>query len=186
MSGLISPLKAEGVVHQCVQGDARAWERLYASHAQMTRKFLHRLGVESEALDDAVQEVFLEAFRYLPRFRGDCSFKTWLYRLCVTQAKKARRAKRVGSRLFRVMSTEPGPASTHGDLGDFQTGHLISSALGQLADKERLVFVLYEMEGLSGKEIAQVAECPEATVWRRLHYGRKTFVDYVEARGGLR
>ncbi|HEY4159455.1 MAG TPA: sigma-70 family RNA polymerase sigma factor, partial [Polyangiaceae bacterium] len=49
----------------------------------------------------------------------------------------------------------------------------IEQALAQLSEGERTVFVLYEMEGVSGKEIAQIAEIPEASVWRRLHYARK-------------
>ena len=51
----------------------------------------------------------------------------------------------------------------------------MSHALDQMTERERLVFVLYEFEGLPGKQIAEIANCPEATVWRRLHYARSTF-----------
>jgi RNA polymerase sigma-70 factor (ECF subfamily) len=51
----------------------------------------------------------------------------------------------------------------------------IAQALATLPEGERVVFVLYEMEGLPGKQIAEIVKCPEPTVWRRLHYARRTF-----------
>jgi RNA polymerase sigma factor (sigma-70 family) len=51
----------------------------------------------------------------------------------------------------------------------------IEHALSQLSEKERSVFVLYEMEGVAGKEVASIVGCNEATLWRRLHYARQTF-----------
>jgi RNA polymerase sigma-70 factor (ECF subfamily) len=51
----------------------------------------------------------------------------------------------------------------------------IAQALGSLPEGERTVFVLYEMEGVPGKQIAEIVKCPEATVWRRLHYARRSF-----------
>jgi len=56
----------------------------------------------------------------------------------------------------------------------------VQAALAQLTEPERLVFVLYELEGVAGREVATIAGCPEATVWRRLHYARKKFSAYIE------
>jgi RNA polymerase sigma factor (sigma-70 family) len=53
----------------------------------------------------------------------------------------------------------------------------VNSTLDRMNEGERLVFVLYEFEGLPGKQIAAIADCPEATVWRRLHYARHIFRD---------
>jgi RNA polymerase sigma factor (sigma-70 family) len=53
------------------------------------------------------------------------------------------------------------------------------AALERMNEGDRLVFVLYEFEGLPGKQIAEIADCPEATVWRRLHYARRIFRDVV-------
>ena len=78
----------EALVSRCVAGDEAAWAALYARYARAIAQFLKRLGVAPEALDDAVQEVFLQAFRSLDKFRGEAAIKTWLYRLAVTQARK--------------------------------------------------------------------------------------------------
>jgi len=72
---------------------------------------------------------------------------------------------------------------SQGELGERRAQRLVNLALGQLPESERLVFVLYEFEGLPGKDISEIVDCPEATVWRRLHYARKAFRDYFERHG---
>jgi RNA polymerase sigma factor (sigma-70 family) len=57
----------------------------------------------------------------------------------------------------------------------------IAAALARLSEKERSAFVLYEMEGLPGKQVAEILRCKEATLWRRLHYARQIFRDALEA-----
>jgi len=113
----------------------------------------------------------------LPSFRGQADLKTWLYRLCTTQARRVSRRSRVlriiRDRLQQDAVREPTvPAATASEATLLSRVH---SALDQMNEGERLVFVLYEFEGLPGKQIAEIAECPEATVWRRLHYARQTF-----------
>src|SRR5688572_495395 len=105
------------LLSRCIGGDEAAWNRLYAAHQDAARGFLHRLGVRGAQLDDACQEVFLEAFRYLPEFRRECSFRTWLYRLCATQARKVRARQRVAEVLSRILPWEF--SSTVGDPGTF-------------------------------------------------------------------
>lgn len=178
MLRLVAPDTAvlgDSLLGRCADGDEIAWRALYASHERTARNFLRRMGVRPDVLDDAVQEVFLEAFRYLPRFRGESSFKTWLYRLCLTQARKDARRRRVKD-VVRTLLTFQGPEEAdYAPLEGSSATRSVERALGTLSDGERAVFVLYELEGVSGREIAELLECPEATVWRRLHYGRKKF-----------
>ena len=56
-----------------------------------------------------------------------------------------------------------------------QASRQLAKALDRLPEAERVVFVLFELEGLSGKEVADVVRCPPATVFRRLHDARKRF-----------
>lgn len=177
----------EGLLERCAGGDALAWNHLYGSYADTVRSFLYRMGVrERDALDDACQEVFLEAFRFLPRFRGDCSFKSWLYRLCATQARKARHKQKIGALVRALLRREEQEVVSEGELDGGRAAQIVHQALEQLSEAERLVFVLYELEGVAGREIAEIAGCPEATVWRRLHYARKKFSAYVEGQEAAR
>ena len=154
-----------------------AWRGIYEENYSVARRFLLSMGVPGDAIEDACQDVFLQAFRYLPKFRGDCSFKTWLYRICASEARRHRQRTRKRRSLLSLLTIESHSPVAQGELGERRAERLVNQALGQLSETERLVFVLYEFEGLVGKEISEIAQCPEATVWRRLHYARKNFRD---------
>lgn len=164
------------LIEDCAEGDALAWRKLHRKYYPVASAFLRKLGVRERDLEDATQDVFLQMYKYLPRFRRQAELSTWLYRLCITQARHARRRARVTDALLSLLSLMP--SSSHLSEPAFSEDlarQRIAQALGGLPEGERTVFVLYEMEGLPGKQIAEIVKCPEATVWRRLHYARRTF-----------
>ncbi len=170
-----TPLEAL-LLQSCVAGSERAWTVLHRRHYSTVAAFLRKLGVGSEELEDAAQEVFVQVFRYLSRFRGESELQTWLYRLCITQARKCRRRVGLTRALQRMLSMAPEQIAPSGPgWTEAAAARRIEAALSQLGEKDRVVFVLYELESVSGKRIAEILECPEATVWRRLHYARKRF-----------
>jgi RNA polymerase sigma-70 factor (ECF subfamily) len=176
-SELESPLLLE-----CARGSDEAWRALHFRYYPVTVAFLRKFGVREPDLEDASQEVFLQMHRYLPRFRGSSELKTWLYRLCITQARHVRRRRRLGEALRSWLSRAP--ESTSGSSPEFceaSARRRIEAALERLSEHERLALVLYDMEGLAGKQVAEILRCKEATLWRRLHYARKKFVEALQA-----
>ena len=175
-SGLtLSAAPDEGLLARCVSVDQAAWRDLHRVYYPIAAAFLRKLGVRDNELDDATQEVFVQLFRYLPTFRGDAQLKTWLYKLCLTQARRARRFRALAQTMHRWFGAEERVA--HLEVSEGAARELVQRALDRLNEGERLVLVLYEFEGLSGEEIAPLAGCPVATVWRRLHYARQRFSD---------
>ncbi len=170
----------EALVSRCVAGDEAAWAWLYSRHARTIAHFLRRLGVAPDALEDAVQEVFLQAFRSLGSFRGEAAIKTWLYRLAVTQARKSRDKARFARRIRQLLALEVTDDIDWGEQQPHRAERLLQAALGQLTPLEREAFVLYELEGQAGADLAAIFGCPEATVYRRLHDARKKFHAFVE------
>lgn len=169
----------DSLVQNCVDGDAIAWQALHRRYYPVAVAFLRKLGAREVDIEDACQDVFVELFRYLPSFLGQADLKTWLYRLCVTQARRTRSRSRVlrvvRERLQGETPSEPTvPAAT---MTDSTMLKRVRCGLDSMSEGDRLVFVLYEFEGLAGKQIAEIAGCPEATVWRRLHYARRIFRD---------
>lgn len=178
VSSAVSAAQSD-LLHRCAAGDAGAWRGLHQRYHGNAVAVLRRLGVPRNQLEDACQDVFVDVFQYLPRFRGEADFRTWLYRICVSRARTSRRR----ARLWAVF-TATLPQSSE-ELGGVPLDESIASrrlagALERLTDAERVVFVLFELEGLSGKEISQVIERPEATVFRRLHDARKRFTAAIE------
>ncbi len=166
----------------CTAGDDAAWRHLHRLCYPRAAAFLRKLGVRDLDLDDATQEVFVQLFRYLPSFRREAELSTWLYRVCITQARSVRRRKRVAHTLSRLLSlgSPPTLVSTP-SLPDAIVRRRVESALARLSEGDRTVFVLYEMEGLPGKRIAEIVSSPEASVWRRLHDARRVFRRALEA-----
>ncbi|MFZ5895408.1 MAG: RNA polymerase sigma factor [Myxococcota bacterium] len=160
----------------CAEGNAFAWRELHRRYYSVAAAFLRKLGVAEGDLEDATQEVFLQVHKYLPRFRRESELSTWLYRLCITQARHVRRRARLTQALRRLLSLEPTERLVSAPpFTEELARSSLERALSALSANERSVFVLYEMDGLSGKQIAEILRCPEATVWRRLHYARRTF-----------
>jgi len=164
------------LIEDCAEGDALAWRKLHRKYYPVAAAFLRKLGVRERDLEDATQDVFLQMHKYLPRFRRQAELSTWLYRLCITQARHTRRRTRVTEALLSLLSIMPnGAMLSEPAFSEDLAKERIAQALAALPEGERSVFVLYEMEGLPGKQIAEIVKCPEATVWRRLHYARRTF-----------
>lgn len=166
------------LLDRCVAGSPAAWRGLHQRYHRSALSVLRRLGVPPGHLEDACQEVFVDVFRYLPRFRREADFRTWLYRICLSRARVIRRRARLWS-LFSRLSPEVGPELIQ-SLDEGQASRQLSRALEHLSEAERVVFVLFELEGLSGQEIAEVIERPQATVFRRLHDARKRFTAALE------
>ena len=165
----------------CVEGDAGAWRRLHRVCYPRAAAFLRKLGVAELDLDDALQEVFVQLFRYLPRFRREAELSTWLYRICITQARTVHRRRRLSHTLARLLSySPPSTLVSTPSLPEEVVRRRVEAALSQLSEGDRTVFVLYEMEGMTGKRIAEIVDSPEASVWRRLRDARRIFRSALE------
>jgi RNA polymerase sigma-70 factor, ECF subfamily len=166
---------------ECARGNDQAWRSLHFRYYPVAVSFLRKLGVRDSDLEDASQEVFLQMHRYLPRFRGSSTLKTWLYRLCITQARHVRRRRRLAETLRSWLSFTTVDAQVGSALCEGSARRRIENALERLSEAERSALVLYDMEGLSGRQVAETLRCTEATLWRRLHYARKKFIAVIEA-----
>jgi RNA polymerase sigma-70 factor (ECF subfamily) len=174
----------DSVIKRCVAGDDAAWRDLHRALYPTAVAFLRQLGVRAPELDDVCQEVFLQVFRYLARFEGRADLTTWLYKICISQAARLRRRQKVVRALGALFGPrEAAAAQASVDLPEGDLARRVREAIAQLSPRHREAFVLYEIEGLSGEQIAGIVDCPLATVWSRLHYARQEFQRAVEAHG---
>lgn len=135
---------------------------------------LRHLGVADADVDDLCQEVFITAYRKLDEFEGRSKVRTWLYGICLRLASDYRRRAYV--RRERAMAEPRDSATTEvGAEPDvrFEARGTLLHLLDRLDDDKRAVLVLYEIEGLSMKEVAEVVGCPLQTAYSRLHAARK-------------
>ena len=171
----------ETLVRRCRNGDVSAFGCLVAQHEARVRALAARiLGATAtrDDIDDLAQEIFVQAWRALPRFRGDAKFGTWLYRLATNMAIKEwhRRKRRSWISHAEDVSAQaregwtdgaPGP-STLAERGAQEQA--LKAAVDHLPEKQRTAVLLHYFEDYSCEEVAQMTGCSVGTVWSRLHY----------------
>jgi RNA polymerase sigma-70 factor, ECF subfamily len=169
------------LLDRCVAGDRRAWCDLHRLYRPQALGFLRRLGVGPRETEDACQEVFLQIFRYLHRFERRADFRTWIYKLCISQAARLRRRATLRRPLSWLRAEPSFPA-----WSESRAVALVDRALAALSPRARTVFVLFELEGVPTAEIARLLDRPAASVRRQLQEAREKFEHFVRENGGNR
>jgi RNA polymerase sigma-70 factor (ECF subfamily) len=157
---------------------------IFNEYAPFVLRTMRHLGVSPADLEDQCQEVFVALFQGLSGFGGRSALRTWVYGICRYTASNYRR--RAYIRRERAVSEVPEqPAALAPQEQDLlvRTGCLeLERLLSVLDDDKREVFVLYELEELSMKDVAAVCQCPVQTGYSRLHAARKLLREAYERR----
>jgi len=139
----------------CRRNDLRAFEQLYHLHgARLKSIAFHLLGNCPDA-EDAVQETFLKVQRAIAGFHGDSSIGTWLYRILINVCHDLTRK--------RQRESGPGALDRPSPPGQMTLRVALDDALRRIHPRFRMVFLLFEVEGLRHAEIANIMEIPEGT-----------------------
>lgn len=181
-------LTGEGSPHlaRCRAQDQAAWKELYDAHFDFVYRVARRLGTPDEEAEDVVHDVFVVVFRKLDDFQ-EGRLTTWLYRITANVVSDRHRRRRV-RRAFAALKIWVGSRETEtpervAERSSAQRA--VDRVLEAMSPKKREVFVLYEIEGLSGEEIAERVDCPLNTVWTRLFHARKEFLAVAKRLGCL-
>jgi RNA polymerase sigma-70 factor (ECF subfamily) len=167
------------LIRRARAGDQAAFAELVMLHADLVYRALRRFGLDSGEADEVAQEVFLRAWRGLPRFEQRSRFSTWLYRIAFNEAKRrlARRAPARaepfsdGEDLIKSLpeSNTLGPEAQTLDR-EFEL--TLQRSLDRLPADWRDAVVLRDIEGFSTQDASIVAGIGEAAFKSRLHRGR--------------
>lgn len=167
-----------GLIRAAQQGDASAFEQLVQQYDRaVLRLTVHLTGSEEDG-QDIYQEAFLRAYIHLARFRFECSFYTWIYRiatnLCLDHLRKQRYRNREliatnfpdgeECQLLDHIPDQSVGASPERNLTGRILGEHIRRALGNLSPRERMVFELKHYHGLQLRTVAGILKTTEGTV----------------------
>lgn len=178
------------LVDASAAGDPEAFHDLVRRYEARIFNFMRvSTGGDAEA-EDLAQEVFIRAFRALGRFRGDSSFKTWLYTIATNVVRthltrrsrwQAVRTVWAGSERGDDMNAEPEPEARDEDVERALVRRdAIDRALATLSPDLRLVITLRDVEGLDYREIAAALGVPIGTVESRLFRARQRLRPLLE------
>jgi RNA polymerase sigma-70 factor (ECF subfamily) len=173
------------IVRRVQAGDVAAFDRLILKYRERVYGIVYNMTSNREDASDLTQDSFIKAFQSIQRFGGQSSFFTWLYRIAVNSTLSHLRKSRLRSffSLERVNTDEPVSREIIEALTD-KTGverdtfvrelqEKLNDAMQKLSTKHRTVVTLFEIEGLSHQEIAEVMNCSVGTVRSRLHYAKQ-------------
>jgi RNA polymerase sigma-70 factor (ECF subfamily) len=149
-----NPTDAE-LVESCKRGDVRAFERVYDMHAARMKSLAFHLLASRGDAEDAVQETFLKMHRALGAFEENSALSTWIYRILINCCYDTMRKR-------QRLAEKPISAEIPTD-SSLTLKMALERALLALNERHRLVFLMFEVEGLKHSEIAGVLEVPEGT-----------------------
>jgi RNA polymerase sigma-70 factor, ECF subfamily len=143
------------LLESCKRGEVRAFEVLYELYAgRMKSLALHLLGSHGDA-EDAVQETFLKVYKAVGAFEQNSALSTWIYRILINCCYDIMRKRQ---RLAEKPISKEIPMN-----GTLTLRVALEQALLALNERHRLVFLMFEVEGLKHSEISGVLEVPEGT-----------------------
>jgi RNA polymerase sigma-70 factor, ECF subfamily len=186
----------EELVQRCQRGDRSSFRQLYQRYQQRVRSTLYQLCGE-QMLDDLVQEVFLRAWKGLPKLKEVSYFSTWLYRISWNVAFDRRRqlAKQNRSSRFlpnnrqqsddddQNLSNNISDSNNTPDLMQMHYQDLVRRGLQTLSLEHRVVLVLHDLEDLPQKEVANILNIPVGTVKSRLFHARNSLKKFLQQQG---
>ncbi|HAU59074.1 MAG TPA: RNA polymerase subunit sigma-24 [Opitutae bacterium] len=176
--------EVDDLVTYALNGDFVAFDKIVGLYKERLYSVIYNMTFNHEDAADLTQDTFVKAFRSLSKFKRKSTFFTWLYRIGVnmtlTHLKKKRARKffsfdqilsgEISNKEIASLSSKETSSVKKTLLNELH--EKLNEALSKLSDKHRTIVVLFEIDGLSHKEIASIMKCTEGTVRSRLHYAK--------------
>jgi RNA polymerase sigma-70 factor (ECF subfamily) len=171
---------------RCLDGDEAAWRDLYRGHARRVARFLAAVIGPDQDVDDLVQQVFVEVLASARSYRGASRFSTWMLGIASHVASRYVRDERRRRLRLDAVRDDAGEGGQSDPLRlseEREALEAVSRAVGRLDVAHRVVWVMREVEGLPGDEVAGALSIPIGTVRSRLFHARQAVAKALEARG---
>ena len=155
-------------IERAAQGDRESQRHIYETLISRVHRTVYRLVGATDA-DDVTQDVFLDLFANLHKFRFEAEFLTWAHRLAVNGAlQHLRRVRRKSALPLEAIRRDPEVRQVDPDLKE-----LFEVAFSRLDAKLRMILDLKEAQGLSYSQIAAISGVREGTVGSQLNRARR-------------
>lgn len=163
------------LAQSATEGNMAAFEELYNRHHRRVYSLCLRMLQNTAEAEDLTQEVFIQLYRKIGSFRGDSAFTTWLHRMTVNQVLMHFRKRTVKFE----KTTEEGETPVQIVVGTENQAKMpivdkiaLESAIAQLPNGYKNVFVLHDVEGYEHEEVAKILGCSVGTSKSQLHKAR--------------
>ena len=174
-------LSDEEVVSRVLAGDTALYEIIIRRYNQRLYRVVRSILRDDSEAEDVMQDAYVRAYEHLNQFAGRAQFRTWLTRIAVHEAlARVERARRFDRPIPKddfegdVMELFAAPQRTpEQQAADSEVRVMIETAVANLPDLYRSVFMLRDVENLSIEEVAEILDLSQSTVKVRLHRARR-------------
>jgi RNA polymerase sigma-70 factor (ECF subfamily) len=151
------------------------FSQLYEEQFEFVWRSVRYLGEPEASVDDAVQDVFLVAYRRFQDFEARSAPKTWLFAIAMRVVSDHRRSRRRKQRLLDVVQRliPVAVATPYDQVAHAADGRSLLRALDALGEEQRATFIMADLEGMTVPEIAAVLNVNLNTVYSRLRAARR-------------
>jgi RNA polymerase sigma-70 factor (ECF subfamily) len=181
MPDLISP----EVIHEAMAGSTAAFRRLVEYYQGFAYSVAFRFVRDEEEAEDIVQEAFVRLWKNLSAYRAEIKLTTWLYRIVTNLCLDFLKSKRGQERRSRDDITKGYHAADRGTPEkEYERGELmriVLDATEALTPKQKAVFILRDLEGLSVEEVTEILSMSAGNVKSNLFYARKSMGEKLKA-----
>jgi RNA polymerase sigma-70 factor, ECF subfamily len=167
------------------EGSERALDELVRRKTSALLQVAHRVLGDLEEARDVVQVAFLRMWEHRTRFDARWSPNTWIYRIVTNLAidhLRSRKSRERHQEPYRYHLRKVESERGFSELQGREVEAIFNELAGSLSEKQRLAFLLREVEGLSSQEVAAVLECRESTVRNHLFNARKALQREIRRR----
>ena len=164
------------------RGDRRSFERLYADYAPRVFRFAFRLSRDQGKAEEVTNDVMLEVWKSAASYQRRSAPSTWIFGIARHRTLNALRGRTLyigGSE--EAADVADGAPSPEARIDGGRIGERLQAALAQLSPEHREGIELTFVEGVSYREIAEIAHCPENTVKTRMFYAKKKLAPLLAA-----
>ena len=188
-------------IKELKNGNPAAFKKLVGHHRKKVLNTCYRFLNSREDAEEIAQEVFIEVYKSISRFREEAALSTWIYRIAVTKSldylRKLKRKKRFdyGKKINgfeKEVEHIPAPPGTNPEveLEEQERFGILREAMESLAENQRIALTLSKYDGFSHKEIADImgitVSAIEALIHRAKKNLKKKLFRYFKTQGSLK
>lgn len=164
-------IEEKAAIEACLAGDTSAFDVLVIRHQKSIQRVCYRFTGNAEDAADLTQEVFVKAYRSLPKFRGTSAFSTWLYRIAVNACLTFKAARKNRTEEWDedqdIVAEGPGVDEV---VDATMSAQAVRKALETLPEKQKLTVIMKVLEERTHAEVAEILGSNVGTVKANLFF----------------
>lgn len=173
------------IIENCINNDENAFRLLVEKFSGFAFSVAFRILNDEEESKDIIQESFMSVWKNIKDFNNESNFKNWLYRIIVNKCMDSlRRKKRLVLIHPKINNWEMpdmfGENNPEIKLNNKEIGNMIRLFTKSLSNKQKVVFILSELEGLSQDEVSEITGMAKTSVKSNLNHARRNIGKMIE------